>query len=319
MNEVILHVLKDPHDRRRFLLVLIVSFGWDISVVFLRNNNYKRQQESQTFPAAAAPRFIKTVDLLLNVLLWPSAVKPSSLQLFQRFQHLQSQWDCGFPDRGGLVCGSGGVSPTLFPLPCTQLSMPQPLSTSTALPAPLPCVDGQWHKVHRSPGFPPSPAADLLHSSSPSLSSSCSSCWDPPRSLLHRPKTLRRTMRQEELLTFSSQHPHHPRRSALPQRGCHEQPTSRRRCRPQWSSGVMCEAATNICRETCAGGSCSPIRNSSFASVKTETLMAPRTGMIHTVSQLISFPLLFTVSFVIKLDIKEPVIFIGARSHSGSL
>lgn len=213
----------------------------------------------------------------------PLLPKQSSFQLFQRFHHLQSQWGCGFPDGGGLLRGSGGVSPTLFPLPCTQLSMPQPLSTSTALPAPLPCVDGQWHKVHRSPGSPPSPAADLLHSSSPSPSSSCSSCSDPPRSLLLRPETLRRAMHQEGLLLFSSQRPRPPCCSTHPRQGCHGQPTSRRR--PRWSSGVTCEAATNICKVTCAGGSCSPTRSSSSALVKMESLMAPRTGMIRTVSQ----------------------------------
>ncbi len=215
-----------------------------------------------------------------------AAVRLSLLQPFYR-----SQWGWGSPDRGGVVGQSGGVSPTLVPSPCTQLSMPQPLSTSTALPAPLPCVDGQWHKVHRSPGSPPAPAADLLHSSSPSPSSSCFSCSDPPHPhpCPHRHQTLKRTtMHREGRLLTSSSHtrhlPHHPHRCTHPLRGCHGRPMCHRP--PRRSSGATCGAATTIYKEMCAGGNCSPTRNSSFALTRKEKLTAPKVTRIHTVSQL---------------------------------
>ena len=208
--------------------------------------------------------------------------------------------------------------------------MPQPLSTSTALPAPLPCVDGQWHKVHRSPGSPPAPAADLLHFSSPSPSSSCFSCSDPPRlrrsPLRPHRQTLRRTAmcREGLLLTSSSQArhpPHHPHRCMPPLRGCQGRPMCLRR--RQRSSGATCGAATTICKEMCAGGNCSPTRNSSFALTRREKLMAPKARTIHTVSRLcyiiecislISFFLFFF--FTIKI---EAAFKYGNSKKSGNL
>lgn len=182
----------------------------------------------------------------------------------------------------------GGVSPTLFPSPCTQLSMHQSLSTSTALPAPLPCVDGQWHKVHRSPGSPPAPVADLLHSYSPLSLFSCFSCLDLPRPHpcppYHRRQTLKRTtMNQEGFLHTPHHLPHHPHRCTHPLRGCQGR---RMYHRPQRrSSGATCGAATTIYKGMCAGGNCSPTRNSSFALTRKEKLMAPKVRMIHTVSK----------------------------------
>lgn len=150
--------------------------------------------------------------------------------------------------------------------------MPQPLSTSTAFPAPLPCVDGQWHNVHRSPGSPPFPAADLHHSSCHWPSSCCSSYSDLA---LHQ-QTLKGAMYQEGLLRHLA-----GCRIVHLLQSCH----GRQMCQYhlQRLLGDTCEVATIIFKETCAAGSCSPIRNSSFVLARTDASMAPKERMIHTV------------------------------------
>lgn len=185
---------------------------------------------------------------------------------------------CGCPDQTEEVYRSvrGGASHSQS-LSRHQLSMHQPLSTSTALPAPLPCVDGQWHRVQRSPGSPPAPAADFYFSSS-------SSCSDRPH-LSHCPCHLQTLKTNKMHLTyfFHTHHPHPSHRMHLP-RGCHKQ----QMCPRRQLSGGMCGVAIPTCKAMSVGENCSPTRNSSFALTRKEKLTAPRVRMILTVSTVAS-------------------------------
>ena len=126
-------------------------------------------------------------------------------------------------------------------------------------------------------------------------------------------------MHQEGLLLTFSSHIRNlrllPHRCTHPLRGCQGRPMCHLRL--QQSSGVTCGAATNIYKETCAGGNYSPSRNSFFALTRMEMLMAPKVRTIHTVSQL---PLTFNVYLQHltyekwKLNHNYPVLFTSFTS-----